>query len=55
MAAVLPQLERARQLPLHPAVPTSFKERGALNALLLLDPESRRKGAIAASAGADAA
>ncbi len=29
----------------------SFKERGGLNALLLMDPESRRRGAIAASAG----
>jgi len=29
----------------------SFKERGARNALLLLDPERRRRGVIAASAG----
>jgi threonine dehydratase len=29
----------------------SFKERGARNALLLLDPEARRRGVIAASAG----
>jgi threonine dehydratase len=29
----------------------SFKERGALNALLLLTPEERRRGVIAASAG----
>jgi threonine dehydratase len=29
----------------------SFKERGARNALLLLDPERRRRGVVAASAG----
>src|SRR5437588_2443365 len=29
----------------------SFKERGARNALLLLSPEQRRRGVIAASAG----
>ena len=29
----------------------SFKERGARNALLLLNPEQRRRGVIAASAG----
>lgn len=29
----------------------SFKERGALNALLLLDPEQQKRGVIAASAG----
>eukprot|EP01104_Vermistella_antarctica_P000750 TRINITY_DN10869_c0_g1_i1.p1 TRINITY_DN10869_c0_g1~~TRINITY_DN10869_c0_g1_i1.p1 ORF type:complete len:433 (+),score=92.71 TRINITY_DN10869_c0_g1_i1:154-1452(+) len=29
----------------------SFKERGGLNALLMLSPEQRKKGAIAASAG----
>lgn len=29
----------------------SFKERGARNALLLLDPDQRRKGVVAASAG----
>src|SRR5262245_1854518 len=29
----------------------SFKERGARNALLLLSPEARRRGVIAASAG----
>jgi hypothetical protein len=36
---------------LHPPPSLSFKERGGLNALLLMDPESRRRGAIAASAG----
>ncbi|MDQ3624963.1 MAG: pyridoxal-phosphate dependent enzyme, partial [Verrucomicrobiota bacterium] len=29
----------------------SFKERGARNALLLLEPEQRRRGVVAASAG----
>src|SRR5579885_3868480 len=29
----------------------SFKERGARNALLLLDPEKKRRGVVAASAG----
>src|SRR3989344_6627019 len=29
----------------------AYKERGALNALLLLDPEQRARGVIAASAG----
>lgn len=33
----------------------SFKERGARNALLKMDKESRKKGVIAASAGKEAA
>ena len=32
-------------------VVSAYKERGALNRLLLMDPESRRRGVIAASAG----